>query len=67
MSYNIDRAIGCCIGYNAVIKAVRYVEKHQRIPPSSARLRHVLKVIYGRNMYNYYLSRTTRMSLRLVA
>jgi len=63
--YKLDRAIGCCIGYNAVIQAVRYVEKHDRLPPGASRhLRRVLKVIYG-EMYSYYKSR--RPKLRLVA
>jgi hypothetical protein len=31
MAYNHDRAIGCVIGFNTVIKAVRYVEKHDHI------------------------------------
>jgi len=26
MAYNLDRAIGCRIGYNGVIKAVRFVD-----------------------------------------
>lgn len=63
--YNHDRAIGCCIGYNSVIKAVRYIDQHERIPPSaSAHLRRVLKAIYGRQLYNVY--RTKRPKLRLV-
>ena len=35
MSYNIDRAIGCVIGFNCVIKAVHYVEEHDAslLPP----------------------------------
>jgi hypothetical protein len=65
MPYNHDRAVGCRIGYNAVIKAVKYVEKHNRIPPTASHhLRRVLKVIYGRDMYNYYRNR--RATLRVV-
>ncbi|BBB97114.1 MULTISPECIES: hypothetical protein [Bradyrhizobium] len=63
--YNIDRAIGCRIGYNTVIKAVRYVDEHERIPPwASQPLRRVLKAIYGKQVYNAY--RTKRPKLRLV-
>lgn len=65
MPYNPDRAKGCCIGYNAVIKAVRYVDRHQRIPAwASDRLRHVLRAIYGKALYNAY--RTARPKLRVV-
>jgi hypothetical protein len=49
MAYNHDRAIGCVIGFNAVTKAVRYVEKHDHIDPrSSQHVRRVFKVIYGK-------------------
>jgi hypothetical protein len=66
MSYNTDRAIGCRIGYNAVIKAVRFVDKYEQIPPNSKEpLRRVLKEIYGPRLYNYYLHR--RGKLRLVS
>ncbi len=66
MSYNIDRAIGCVIGFNCVIKAVHYVEEHERIPPSaSGHLRRVLKAIYGKQMYSYYSHR--RAKLRVAA
>jgi hypothetical protein len=64
--YNLDRAIGCRIGYNSVVKAVRYIEKHQQIPPTASdHLRRVLKTIYGRDMYNYYRGRRPRR-LRVV-
>jgi hypothetical protein len=66
MAYNQDRAIGCRIGYNAVVKAVRYIEEHDYIDPkASAHLRGVLKVIYGKKLYNYYRSRRPK-KLRLV-
>jgi hypothetical protein len=46
--YNHDRAIGCRIGYNMVIRAVGYVEKYEQIPPRASQpLRDALKVIYG--------------------
>lgn len=52
MLYNYDRAIGCRIGYNAVIKAVKYVRKHGHIDPRTSRnLRRVLRAIYGRERY----------------
>ena len=66
MSYNSERAIGCSIGYNAVIKAIRFVDKNKQIPPaSSAHLRRVLKEVYGRDVYNYY--RHCRTKLRRVS
>jgi hypothetical protein len=64
MSYNQDRAIGCVIGFNTVIKAVRYVEKRDHIDPkASDQLRRVLKVIYGRELYNYYRYRHPKIRL----
>lgn len=66
MPYNRDRAIGCCIGYNAIIAAVRHVDKHGHIPPTASRhLRRVLREIYGEVQYKYYRSR--RPKLRVVA
>ena len=66
MSYNRERAIGCVVGYNAVIKALRYVDAHEQIPPhASQHLRRVLQEVYGRKMFNYYSHR--RAKLRLVA
>ena len=66
MSYNHDRAVGCVIGYNNVIKAVRYVDCHQQIPPlASYRLRRVLKEIYGEAVYHAY--RTGPPKLRVVS
>jgi hypothetical protein len=65
MAYNQDRAIGCVIGFNTVIKAVRYVEKHDHIDPmASVHLRRVLKVIYGNELYSYY--RHQRPKLRVI-
>jgi len=64
--YNSERAIGCVIGYNAVIKAIRYVDSYEQIPPrASQHLRRVLEEVYGRKMYKYYSHR--RAKLRLVA
>lgn len=66
MSYNHDRAVGCVIGYNTVIKALRYVEKYEQIPPwASTHVRRVLKVVYGREWYSVY--RHNRPKLRLVS
>lgn len=66
MGYNHDRAVGCVIGYNTVIKAVRYVEKHGHIDPTASHhVRRVLKVIYGKELYSYY--RYRRPKLRLAA
>jgi hypothetical protein len=66
MACNHDRAIGCVIGFNTIIKAVRYVEKHDHIDPKASRhVRQVLKAIYGKELYNYYRHR--RPKLRLVA
>ena len=63
--YNHDRAIGCAIGYNSVIKAVRYVDQHQQIPPwASYQLRRVLSEIYRKALYNAY--RTGPPKLRVV-
>lgn len=63
--YNHDRAAGCVIGYNNVIKAVRYVEEYKQIPPwASQHLRRVLRTIYGVSVYNYYRSRAP--TLRVV-
>ena len=65
MVSNQDRAIGCLIGYNAVIKAVRYIERYDSIDPNSSKhLRRVLKTIYGKELYNYY--RSQRRKLRVV-
>jgi len=62
MAYNYERAIGCRIGYNAVIKAIRFVEEKQQIPPSSsADLRRVLKEVFGHEMYNYYRHRRAKL------
>jgi hypothetical protein len=62
MAYNQERAIGCVIGYNTVIKAVRYVEKHEHIDPNASQhVRRVLKVIYGRELYNYYRHRRPKL------
>lgn len=55
MAYNRDRAVGCRIGYNAVIKAVKYIDSKERIPSdSSIYLRRVLKIIYGDELYTRY-------------
>lgn len=62
MPYSRERAIGCRIGYNAVIKALRYVEDNDRIPPhASTPLRQVLQEIYGGKMYQYYSHRPARL------
>ncbi len=64
--YNHDRAIGCRVGYNTVIKAVRYVDAYQQIPPwASSHLRQVLKEIYGYAAYNAY--RTGPPKLKIVS
>jgi hypothetical protein len=64
--YNYDQAVGCAKGYNTVIKAVRYVDSHQQIPPwASKSLRRVLKEVYGRAAYKAY--RNKRPKLRAVA
>lgn len=64
MAYNHDRAVGCVIGYNTIIKAVRYVEKHDHIDSSASKhVRRVLKVIYGRELYNYYRHRRPKLQL----
>lgn len=66
MVYNQDRAIGCRIGYNAVIKAVRYIDEHNYMDPkASVHLRGVLRAIYGEELYKYYRSRRPK-KLRLV-
>jgi hypothetical protein len=64
MAYDHERAIGCVIGYNAVIKAIKFVEANEIIPPyASAHLRRVLKTVYGRETYNYYLHRRRKPKL----
>ncbi|MBV9783706.1 MAG: hypothetical protein JO264_07780 [Acidisphaera sp.] len=64
MAYNHDRAVGCMIGFNTIIKAVRYVEEHDHIDPrASQHVRRVLKVIYGRELYSYYRHRRPRLRL----
>ena len=55
MAYNRERAVGCRIGYNSVIKAVKYINSKERVPSnSSIYLRRVLKVIYGDELYTRY-------------
>ena len=52
MSHNKERAIGCIIGYNSVIKSVKYFEEHNNIDPRASRpLRRVLEAIYGQKTY----------------
>lgn len=59
MAFNQDRAAGCIIGYNSIIKAVKYVDLNNRIDPNASRhVLRVLKVIYGRELYNYYRRRS---------
>lgn len=61
MAYNHDRATGCRIGYNSIIKAVKYVKKHGQIDPRASRhVRRVLKVIYGDKRYHQYRCNSTR-------
>jgi hypothetical protein len=56
MAYNRDRAIGCRIAYNAEIKAVKYIDRHDHIDPkASEHLRRVLKAIYGRGSHRLKL------------
>lgn len=68
MVNNRDRAAGCVMGYNTVIKAVKYVDRYDRIDPTASwHIRRVLKVIYGEKLYNYYCYRGRRPTLRLVS
>jgi hypothetical protein len=65
MTYNRDRAIGCVIEYNSVIKAVKFIDSYGTIPPNASdHLRRALKAVYGRQVYNYLLHH--RPKLRLV-
>lgn len=61
-TYNSDRAAGYVIACNSVMKAVSYVDKHQRIPATASyHVRRVLRVIYGKKLYRAYRTGRPKM------